>query len=77
LSHIPSIGPTDESLEKLKLDVLRDKCRLALASYPFRATTIMTALNLRLIEVANITLRLKAVKGKISAQNASKRIVVP
>jgi len=77
LSHIPSNGPTDEFLEKLKLDVLREKSRLALAGYPFRAATIMAALNLRLIEVANIMLCLKAVDGKISAENALKFIVVP
>jgi len=77
LSHIPSNGPTDEFLEKLKLDVLRDKSRIALAGYPFRAATIMAALNLTLIEVVNIMLCLKAVVGKISAENALKCIVVP
>lgn len=77
LNHIPDNSPVDEFLEKLKLDVLRDKSRLALAGYPFRAATIMAALNLRLIEVANIMLCLKAVEGKISAENALKCIVVP
>jgi len=74
---MPSNGPTDEFLGKLKLDALRDKSRLALAGYPFRAATIMAALNLRLIETANIMLCLKAVGGKISAENALKFIVVP
>jgi hypothetical protein len=77
LSSISSNAPTDEFLEKLKLDVLRDKSRLALAGYPFRAATIMAALNLRLIETANIMLCLKAVERKIPAEDASNCIVVP
>jgi len=77
LSDIPSNGPTDEFLDKLKLDALRDKSRLALAGYPFRAATIMAALNLRLIEVANIMLCLTAVEGKTSAESVSNFIVVP
>ena len=75
--HMPGDSPVDEFLEKLKLDALRDKSRLALAGYPFRAATIIAALNLRFIEVANTILCLKAVEGKISAQNALKHIVVP
>jgi len=77
LSHIPSIGPTDEFLEKLKLDVLRDKCRLALAGYSFRAVAIMAALNLKLIEVANTMLCLKAVEGKIPVEDVLKFIIIP
>jgi len=77
LSDIRSNGPTDEFLEKLKLDALRDKSRLALAGYPFRAATIMAASNLKLIEVANIMLCLTVVEGRTSAENVSKFIVVP
>jgi len=77
LSCIPVNGSVDEFLEKLKLDVLRDKSRIALAGYPFRAATIVAALNLRFIEVANVILCLEAAEEKISSQNALKHIVVP
>jgi len=77
LSDIPGNGLNDEFLEKFKLDALRDRSRLALAGYPFQAATIMAALNLRLIEVANIMLCLKAIERKISTENVSKFIVVP
>jgi len=77
LSNIPSNGPTGEFLEKLRFDVLRDKSRLALAGYPFRVATIMAALNLKLIETANIMLCLKAIERKIPAENALNCIVVP
>jgi len=77
LSHIPINGPTGEFLDKLKFDVLRDKSRLTLAGYPFRVATIMAALNLKLIETANIMLCLKAVERKIPDENALNCIVVP
>jgi len=77
LSDILGNGLTDEFLEKLKLYALRDKSRIALAGYPLRAATILAALNLRLIEVANIRLCLTAVEGRISAENVSNLIVVP
>jgi len=70
-------GPTEEFLERLKLNALRNKSRFALAGYPFRSATIMAALNLLLIEIANIMLCLTAVEGKISVENVSKFIVVP
>jgi len=39
--------------------------------------TVIAALNLGLIEVANIMLCLMAFEGKISVENVSKLIVVP